>query len=71
MVYSCFRRLIQSGVWDEVVDVLRVDSRYSQGYNALPKAAMLDSQGVKITEKGGSWLRLRQEDQRAQTLHAV
>ena len=51
-VYSCFRRWSLSGVWDEVVNALRVDLRYSQGRNALPTAAVIDSQSVKTTEKG-------------------
>lgn len=51
-VYSCFRRWSLSGVWDEVVNSLRVEVRYSQGRKALPTAAVIDSQSVKTTEKG-------------------
>ena len=52
-VYSCFWRWQRSGVWDVVVDVLRVDVRYEQGRRARPTAASIDSQSVKSTEKGG------------------
>lgn len=51
-VYTCFRRWSLSGVWDEVVNALRVEVRYSQGRKALPTAAVIDSQSVKTTEKG-------------------
>ncbi len=52
-VYSCFRRWSHSGVWDEVVAALRVEVRYSQGRKALPTAAVIDTQSVKTSEKGG------------------
>jgi putative transposase len=52
-VYSCFRRWSQNGVWDQVVDALRVQVRYEQGRKALPTAAVIDTQSVKTTEKGG------------------
>jgi hypothetical protein len=45
-VYSCFRRWSQSGAWDAVVDALRVELGYSQGRNALPTAAVIDSQNI-------------------------
>jgi putative transposase len=52
-VYSCFRRWSLSGVWDEVVAALRFEVRYSQGRKALPTAAVIDTQSIKTTEKGG------------------
>lgn len=52
-VYSCFRRWSLSGAWDEVVAALRVEVRYAQGRKALPRAAVMDTQSVKTTEKGG------------------
>lgn len=52
-VYSCFRRWSLSGAWDEVVAALRVEVRYEQGRGALPTAAVIDTQSVKTTEKGG------------------
>jgi len=53
-VYSCFRRWSLSGVWDQVVESLRVQVRYSQGRKALPTAAVVDTQSVKTSEKGGA-----------------
>ena len=52
-VYSCFRRWSLSGAWDKVVAALRVEVRYEQGRKALPTAAVIDTQSVKTTEKGG------------------
>jgi len=53
-VYSCFRRWSLNGVWDQVVDSLRVQVRYSQGRKALPTTAIVDTQSVKTSEKGGA-----------------
>ena len=53
-VYSCFWRWQRSGVWDAVLDELRLDMRYVQGRTAIPSAAIIDSQSVPTTEKGGS-----------------
>lgn len=53
-VYSAFRRWSLNGVWDKVVEALRVQVRYAQGRtNALPSAAVIDTQSVKTSEKGG------------------
>jgi putative transposase len=52
-VYSCFRRWSRNGTWDKVVEALRVEVRYSQGRKARPTAAVIDTQSVKTTEKGG------------------
>ena len=52
-VYSCFRRWSGNGTWDKVVEALRVEVRYAQGRKALPTAAVIDTQSVKTTEKGG------------------
>lgn len=53
-VYSCFRRWSLNGVWDQVVEALRVQVRYEQGRKELPTAAVIDTQSVKTTEKGGA-----------------
>jgi len=42
-VYLCFRRWEKSGVWDAVLDALRVEVRYAQGRTAHPRAASVDS----------------------------
>lgn len=52
-VYSCFRRWSGNGTWDKVVETLRVEVRYAQGRKALPTAAVIDTQSVKTSEKGG------------------
>jgi putative transposase len=52
-VYSCFRRWSRNGVWDKVVESLRTEVRYSQGRTLPPSAAIIDTQSVKTTEKGG------------------
>jgi len=52
-VYSCFRRWSLNGTWDKVVESLRVEVRYAQGRKAIPTAAVIDTQSVKTTEKGG------------------
>ncbi len=55
-VYSCFWRWQRSGVWDAVLEELRLEMRYAQGRQALPSAAIIDSQSVPTSEKGGSGL---------------
>ena len=52
-VYSAFRRWSLNGTWDKVVEALRVQVRASQGRKAQPTVAILDTQSVKTTEKGG------------------
>ena len=52
-VYSCFWRWQRSGGWDKVLAALRVEVRSAQGRSATPSAAIVDSQSVKSTEKGG------------------
>jgi len=52
-VYSCFWRWQRSGVWDQVLQALQPHVRQAQGRNAYPSVALMDSQSVKTTEKGG------------------
>jgi transposase len=52
-VHSCFRRWSRNGTLDQVVEALRVEVRYAQGRTAWPTAAVIDTQSVKTTEKGG------------------
>jgi|SRR5579884_1191190 len=53
IVYHYFRRWRDEGTWEQVHGVLRGQLRVRLGRDASPSAAILDSQSVKMTEKGG------------------
>ena len=52
--YRLWRR---SGVWEAIHDALREQVRIAAGREATPSAAIIDSQSVKTTGKGGARLR--------------
>ena len=52
-VYTYFRNWRKDGTWQKLNDTLRRDVRTQAGREAEPSAAILDSQSVKTTEKGG------------------
>ena len=52
-VYKYFRRWTLDGTWEGVHKSLRPNVRQSEGRSPTPSAAIIDSQSVKTTEKGG------------------
>jgi transposase len=46
-VYDFFRRWAQNGTWQRIHDALRDQARLRHGRNALPTAAIIDSQTVR------------------------
>jgi transposase len=52
-VYHYFRAWRLDGTWERVHDALRDRVRVEAGRAASPSAAIIDSQSVRTTEKGG------------------
>ena len=52
-VYGYYRLWVRLGVWEQINDVLVRQVRQAAGRNAEPSLVIIDSQSVKLGQKGG------------------
>jgi putative transposase len=48
-----YKQILNAGVWETIRHYLVMTLRESEGREASPTAAIIDTQSVKTTEKGG------------------
>jgi transposase len=65
IVYMTFRRWCDAGLFEAMHDRLREMWREREGRDARPTGAVLDSQSVKTSEKGGLTVSMRPKRSRA------
>jgi len=68
-VYGYFRTFLVAGTWESMRHHLVMMLREQASREASPTAAIIDTQSVKTTEKGGRGLRCREESQRQEAPH--
>lgn len=64
-VHYYYRRFRLDGTWKKLHDALRDKVRTTEGRKKSPSAAIVDSQSVKTTEKGGLGVTTRGRKSRA------